>query len=67
MEWVNKFWNSHGERLTFLFLANAFSGVLVYLKLISPDEAKVIFVGSMALCFNKARGTNGKGETDEKV
>lgn len=62
MEWFKKFWEAHGERLTFLIIANVFSGILVYFSLISTDEAKVIFIGTITLCFNKARSVNGKEE-----
>ena len=62
MEWLNNFWKEHGERLTFLIIANAFAGVLLGFKLITVDEAKVVFIGSVMLLYNKARSPNGKGK-----
>lgn len=59
MEWLKSFWSNHGERLTFIFLANALGGLLLSLKLITGDEAKVVFIGSMMLFYNKARSPNG--------
>lgn len=63
-EWIKTFWGKHGERLVFLALANGFASILVYYKAITLEEAKVIFVGSMGIFFNKARGngTPTKGE-----
>jgi len=65
MEWIKKFWGSHGERLVFLTLANALAVVLFYFKLVTAEEVKVVFIGSMMLLYNKARGTNGG--TNEKT
>ena len=65
MEWINKFWGNHGERLVFAGLALLLAGAMYGLKL--EAEAKTILIGMAMLFFNKARGTNGKGETDEKV
>lgn len=59
MKWLLSFWNKHGERLTFLILANSLAGVLLGFKLISTDEAKVIFIGSAMLLYNKSRSSNG--------
>jgi len=59
MKWLLSFWNKHGERLTFLILANSLAGGLLSLALISTDEAKVIFIGSAMLLYNKSRSSNG--------
>ena len=65
MEWVNKFWKNHGTRLAFAGLALAIAVAMRFLEL--QAESNTIIIGLAMLFFNKARGTNGKGETDEKV
>lgn len=59
MKWWIGFWKKHGERLVFLILANTLAGVLLGFKLITVDEAKVIFIGSAMLLYNKSRSANG--------
>ena len=60
MEWCNKFWSNHGERLTFAILALLLSGVMYTLKL--EKEANTIIIGIAMLFFNKSRGTDGAGK-----
>jgi len=63
MEWIKKFWGTHGDRLTFATLALCLAGFMhYYLNL--DKEANTIIIGIAMLFFNKARGTsNGnKGE-----
>lgn len=60
MEWFNKFWNTHGERLVFAAFALSIAAVLYLLEM--KAEAKTIIIGMGMLFFNKARGTNHKGE-----
>ena len=57
MNWFKGFWESHGERLMFLALANAFATLLYCLGM--KEAAVTIYIGSATLAFNKARG-NGK-------
>lgn len=57
MEWFIKFWNSHGERLTFASLALSIATAMYFLNL--KAEANTIIIGLAMLFFNKARGTNG--------
>ena len=64
MEWINKFWSSHGERLVFAGLALLLSAVMYFLGLVA--EAKTILIGMAMLFFNKARGTNGESKIEEK-
>ena len=63
MEWFNKFWASHGERLSFGILANGLATVLWFLGM--QGEAKTIYVGTAMLLFNKMRGTNGQTQPKE--
>ena len=60
MEWFNKFWHTHGERLVFAILALGLSGVMYQLDL--DKEANTILIGIAMLFFNKSRGTNGGGK-----
>jgi len=54
MEWIKKFWGTHGERLTFALLANGLGVGLYYMGMMG--EAKTIWVGTAMLFFNKMRG-----------
>ena len=65
MEWSIKFWNSHGERLTFAGLALSLAAVMRYLGL--SAESNTIIIGIAMLFFNKTRGTGNERGTDEKV
>jgi len=60
--WSEDFWNRHGERLVFAFLALSLATVFYFLEM--KAEAKTIYVGIAMLFFNKTRGTNEpkKGE-----
>ena len=60
MKWAIEFWNKHGERLTFAILALSLAIVMYSLGL--EAEAKTIIIGMAMLFFNKARGTDKKGE-----
>lgn len=63
MEWFKKFWNSHGERLTFATLALTIATVMYFIEL--KAEANTIIIGMAMLFFNKARGTNGSAQPKE--
>jgi len=65
MEWITKFWNSHGERLTFSGLALSLAAIMRYLEL--QAESNTIIIGIAMLFFNKTRGTTNGGGSDEKV
>ena len=58
MEWFNKFWNTHGERLTFASMALCIAGAMRYIGL--EAESNTIIIGIGMLMFNKTRGTDGK-------
>lgn len=61
-KWRIMFWNRHGERFIFTFVAVCFSVVLYLLEM--KAEAKTIFVGLGMLYFNKVRGN---GATIDKT
>ena len=58
MEWLNKFWGAHGERIIFAVLALILAGIMYQIKL--EKEANTIIIGVAMLCYNKSRGANGK-------
>ena len=64
MEWIVKFWNTHGERLIFATLALSLAAVMRYITL--EAESNTIIIGIAMLFFNKTRGTNG-GSKNEPV
>jgi len=64
-QWALKFWLNHGTRIIFGMAATAF-GVVFYFIPNMQGEAKTILIGVAMLCFNKARGENGKPAEPEK-
>jgi hypothetical protein len=53
MVFFSRFWQKHGERLIFMALSMLLATLLFQLDM--QAEAKVIFIGSAMMCFNKAR------------
>ncbi len=57
MKWFSKFWEKHGERITWMALAMTFAVPFV---IYGNDQLKgsgyTIMIGAAMLCFNKARG-----------
>lgn len=60
MVFFSRFWKKHGERLIFMTFAMILATLLYHLDM--QAEAKVIYIGSAMMCFNKARSP----EADDK-
>jgi len=55
MEWLKRFWDTHGDRLVFLAIATAF-GIGFYCFTDMSGEGKTILIAVATLSLNKARG-----------
>ena len=54
VKWFTSFWDAHGERLIFAFLATVFA--LAFWKVFHWEEAaKTILIGIAMLLYNKTR------------
>jgi len=55
-KWIARFWDDHGDRLVFLFLATLFGiGFFVFTEM--QGEGKTLLIAVATLCLNKARST----------
>ena len=65
MQWLSKFWATHGERLVFMAIATAF-GIGFWFLTDMTGEAKTLLIAVATLALNKARSTP-KDEEPPKV
>ena len=54
--WWIKFWENHGDRISFSILALLLAFILYYLIPEAQGEAKAIIIGVAMNFFNKTRG-----------
>lgn len=55
MEWFNRFWDNHGERIVFMALATAFGVGFLFWEALE-GEGKTILVMVAGILVNKVRG-----------
>lgn len=60
-EWGNKFWEEEGKRIIYMFITTAFGAGFMLEGGDKLQGAGITLLSGVAMmCFNKARGGNGK-------
>ena len=65
-EWFGQFWTDHGDRITFGAMAVVFAISFMNSGIEALENSgATILIGLAMLCFNHARGGNGKQPKDK--